>query len=203
MFRVSDGVVTGNYKSYRCTQYPVPGLCNILLQNCPSVTGELVLRVFVRTSWRYWSYVRGNDYWGYFRTQWNIQSKGPEERSRCGDLSPHYPCKSVICKFNFTGLYVVTFYSSWAQVERVGTLVSLVNRVCDKAAWKRALACIFRSLSPNYRAISCHILRDSFFAIASQNVTWFRRYIELYWWPIQIGRSLVRSQVVTWKFSLT
>jgi hypothetical protein len=174
MFRVSsDGVVTGNYKSYRCKRYPVPGLCNILLLNRPFVTGELVLRVFVRTSWKYWSYVRG-----YFRTQWNIQSIEPEERSRCGDLSPHYPCKSVICECNLTDFYVVTFYSSWAEVERVGTAISLVTRTCD-AAWKLVLACIFRSLSPNYMTIPCHIPPDSFFVIASQNVTWFRLYIEL------------------------
>ena len=149
MFRISsDDIVTRNYSSYSCTRYPVPGVRNILLLNRPFVAGELVLRVCERMSWRYWSYVRGNDYWGYFRTQWNIQNKRPEERSRCGDLSPHFPCKSVICKFNFRELYVVTFYSSWAEVETVGTAVETVTRACDRLLVKLVLACIFRSLSP-------------------------------------------------------
>jgi hypothetical protein len=77
MFRVSsDGVVTGNYESYRCTRHPVPGLCNILLLNRPFVTGELMLRVFVRTSWKYWSYVRGNDYWGISGPNEIFRAKG-------------------------------------------------------------------------------------------------------------------------------
>jgi hypothetical protein len=77
MFRFSDGVVAGKHKSYSSTRYPVAGLCNIVLLNRSFVTGELVLRVFVRHIWRHWSHVRRNDYCGI---------SGPDEIFRATGL---------------------------------------------------------------------------------------------------------------------
>ena len=178
MFRVSsDDVVTRNSNSFRRTRYPVPRVCNILLLNRPIVAGELVLRVSERMSWRYWSYVRGNDYWGYFRTQWNIQNKRPEERSRCGDLSPHYPCKSVICKFNFRGLHVVTFYSSWAEVERVGTAVTIVTRTCNRLLGNS----FWLYFSEPVSKLLDHFLSYSYWFIIRHCVTERRLISSVYW----------------------